>query len=51
MDVFKELAPLVYQKQSARQQVPEGSIIGEIQVTEEKAEKRGEKPKLRITKQ
>ena len=51
MDIFKESAPLLFQKQSARQSVPEYTIFTEINVVEEKPAKRGEKPKIRINKQ
>jgi len=51
MDIFKEIAPLLFQKQAARQSVPEYTIFTDVIVVEEKSAKRGEKPKIRINKQ
>ena len=50
MDIFKESAPLLFQKQAARQSIPEYTIFTEMSVSEEKTTKRGEKPKIRINK-
>lgn len=50
-DVYSESAPLLYQKQAAKQTVFFNTMICDVVTTQEKSSKRGATASVKITKQ